>query len=128
MNILVILMTVLILLAIVMFVLFYVYLKKHYNEKHLSNDFEEDDDDEIELVNIKIDNVDYVMNANGYYVKRNEKIQVIFNNEIKDAIVTRENYVRQLNSLNIIPEKLIINGRSNMLIDDIVPIRKNNTL
>lgn len=128
MNILVILMTVLILLAIVMFVLFYVYLKKHYNEKHLSDDFEEDDDDEIELVNIKIDNVDYVMNANGYYVKRNEKIQVIFNNEIKDAIVTRENYVRQLNSLNIIPEKLIINGRSNMLIDDIVPIRKNNTL
>lgn len=45
-DILVILMVAFGLFAICMFILFYVYLKKHYNNKHMSDDYKKDIDRE----------------------------------------------------------------------------------
>ncbi len=45
-NVLVVLMVAFGLMAIVMFVVFYIYLKKYYNSKHLSDDYQKELDNE----------------------------------------------------------------------------------
>ncbi len=47
-DVLVILMVAFGLFAIVMFVLFFVYLKKYYNSRHIDNDYKKDIDEKIE--------------------------------------------------------------------------------
>ncbi len=47
-DILVILMIAFGLFAIIMFVLFFVYLKKYYNSRHINDDYQKDLDDHIE--------------------------------------------------------------------------------
>ncbi len=83
-DILVILMVAFGLFAIVMFVLFYVYLRKYYNKKHLEEDYEKlgDDDTEPELaeplkkesvnVNTSLNTIDDVYN-DGEFVPLKKK-------------------------------------------------------
>lgn len=60
-DILVILMMAFGLFAIAMFILFYVYLKKNYNKRHLNDDYMKDVDDEEEKNDSKkINYEDYV--------------------------------------------------------------------
>ena len=49
-DVLVILMVAFGLFAIVMFILFFVYLKKYYNNRHLNDDYRKEIDDEDDLV------------------------------------------------------------------------------
>ena len=122
MDILAILMVAFGLFAVLMFILFYAYIKKYYNEKHLVDDYHDDNDDVYDLVNILIGDKEYVFDANGYYLKLNEKVRVFMNNNTYDGIVTKENYK---DSPNDKPEKLLIEEvtkeelPSNVLVNDI---------
>lgn len=55
-DILLILMVAFGLFAIVMFVLFYVYLKKYYNKKHLEDDYEKVGEEDIESEDVNFEN------------------------------------------------------------------------
>lgn len=58
MNVLVILMVAFALFAILMFILFYVYAKKYYNEKHMVEDYNDDAIDEVDVLGKNTNNVD----------------------------------------------------------------------
>ncbi len=49
-DVLVILMVAFGLFAIIMFILFFIYLKKYYNNRHLNDDYRKEIDDEDDLV------------------------------------------------------------------------------
>ena len=69
-DILVILMVAFGLFTILMFVLFYVYVKKHYNNKHLSDDYEKDLEDNY-IKKEKLDNKkENVINDDEFVPKR----------------------------------------------------------
>lgn len=59
-EVLVILMVAFGLFAIIMFILFFVYLKKYYNNRHIDDDYKKDldkkilEDDEIEPINVDV--------------------------------------------------------------------------
>ena len=55
-DILVILMVAFGLFAILMFILFYVYAKKYYNDKHIIEDYEDEEHDTIENKNEEKEN------------------------------------------------------------------------
>ena len=108
-DILVILMIAFGLFAILMFILFYIYAKKHYNDKHINEDYEEISNEELELVEILISNKNYVFDANGYNVSEGEKVRVILNGETVNGRVIKANYMESLNKLTERPDKLILN-------------------
>ena len=80
-DVLVLLMVAFGLFAIVMFVLFYVYLKKYYNNKHLLNDYQKDidnnpieeDEDRHEEVIINVSENNY--SNNNDEIKPQNKIE-----------------------------------------------------
>ncbi len=109
-DILVILMIAFGLFAILMFILFYIYAKKHYNDKHINEDYEEISNEELELVEIIINNKNYVFDANGYDVSEGEKVRVILNGKIVNGRVIKANYTENLNKLIERPEKLVLSN------------------
>ncbi len=117
MDILAILMVAFALFAILMFILFYIYAKKYHNEKRISesyeDDFEENDtqdssNKEIELIDIMINEKDYIFDANNYHLYNNQEVDVIINGNSYHGIVTRSNYIDDLDSFTQIPTKLEI--------------------
>ena len=93
------------LFAILMFILFYAYAKKYYNEKHLTEDYE---DDEIDLVDIIINGKKYIFNANNYNLIENEKVKVLIENTVHDGIVSKSNYIGNISDYKVIPNKLVL--------------------
>ena len=106
-NILVILMMAFGLFAILMFILFYIYAKKHYNENHINEDYDLEDN-EIELVEIIINNKNYLFDSNGYNVEEGNKVRVVINGEVVNGRVIKANYEEPLSKLGKRPEKLIL--------------------
>ena len=79
-DILVILMVAFGLFAIIMFVLFYAYLKKYYNNKHISEDYKKDIDDTL---------------------IEEEEIEIPKEEEIKEE----RSFSKEMNSMKIIEEE-----------------------
>lgn len=124
MDILAILMVAFCLFAIGMFILFYIYAKKYHNEKNLSEDYmiddEEEQREEIELVDLSINDKDYVFDANGYHLNRYQEIDVIINGNIFTATVIRENYKDYLDNYNQVPTKLVIKEKEEIKDEEII--------
>lgn len=74
-DILVILMVAFGLFAIVMFVLFYVYLRKYYNNKHQIDDYEKIDDNDIEELDLEAKN-DTINNISPNVVESDEFVPI----------------------------------------------------
>ena len=120
MDILAILMVAFALFAILMFILFYIYAKKYRNEKRISESYEEDDIDnddtlepveykeEIELIDIMINDKDYIFDANNYHLYNSQEVEVLINGNSYHGIVTRSNYKDSLENFTQIPTKLEI--------------------
>ena len=109
-DILVILMMAFGLFAILMFILFYIYAKKYYNNKKLIDDYHEDnnDDDEIELVNILADNVTYILDANGYQLKKGQNVKFILDDKSIDGKVIKENYQEERSNIELPLKSLLL--------------------
>ena len=154
MDILAILMVAFCLFAIGMFILFYIYAKKYHNEKSINDDYkvyDGDDDnskDEIELVDITINNKDYVFDANGYNLYNYQEVEVVINDDSYMGTVTRGNYKDDINNYIQRPTKLVLKEKmdtnennefikeENLIVDipnssidisdeEFVPIKKN---
>ncbi len=126
MDILAILMVAFCLFAIAMFILFYVYAKKYRNEKNISEDYKEFDDEEegsskekIELIDIMINGKDYVFEANGYRLYSGEEVNVLINDNIFTGTVTKSNYKDDADNYTQVPTKLILEGKKEISEDDI---------
>lgn len=109
-NVLIILMMAFGLFAILMFILFYIYAKKHYNDNHLNEDYDDFSDDEVELVEILISNKSYVFDANVFNLEEGQKVRVILNGETVNGRVIKANYMESLNKLTKRPEKLVLSN------------------
>ena len=105
-DILVILMMAFGLFAILMFILFYIYAKKYYNEKHLTDDYEEDE--EKEFIDIMINGKNYTFYANNENLKNGNKVKVMIDGKIRNGIVKRENYFESLSKIKKEPKLLEI--------------------
>ena len=108
MDILAMLMVAFGLFAILMFILFYAYVKKYYNEKHLTEDYNDSLGEEIDLVNIIIDNKNYVFDANDYNLIKDENVRVLIDNKVYDGKVIRGNYIGNTRDYQAIPSKLVL--------------------
>lgn len=111
-DILVILMMAFGLFAILMFILFYVYAKKYYNNKHLIDDIEDNDDneteEEIELVDILINDQMHTFDANDTILEKDDKIKLLMDNEVCDGVVVKANYKSLVSKLEEKPRLLFI--------------------
>ena len=87
--------------------MFYIYAKKHYNENHINEDYDLEDN-EIELVEIIINNKNYLFDSNGYNVEEGNKVRVVINGEVVNGRVIKANYEEPLSKLGKRPEKLIL--------------------
>ena len=108
----------------------YTYAKKHYNDQHISEDYEDLQDEEFELVEILINEKKYLFDANEYKLNENEKVKVVLDGNVVSGRVTRANYYNTIGKLNERPVKLILknddkNNASPSSDDmDFVPLRK----
>ena len=129
-DVLVILMMAFGLFAILMFILFYIYAKKNYNDKHINEDYTDLLGEDIELVEILINNEKQIFDVNEYSLSVNEKVKVVIDGKIVDGIVTKANYRENLDKLAERPLKLLLNKDINsnqVSIDDemeLVPLKK----
>lgn len=136
MDILAILMVAFCLFAIGMFILFYIYARKYHNEKNMSDDYKVIDDenpkDEIELIDISINNKDYVFDANGYNLYNYQEVEVVIDGNSYIGTVTRGNYQDDVNNYIQMPTKLVlkekmdINDSSEVINKELV-IEDNNS-
>ncbi len=114
MDILAILMVAFCLFAILMFILFYIYAKKYYNEKKISDDYKlesdevNDDIPKIELIDISINGKNYVFDANNYHLNYNDMVKVMINGFTYNGVVTKGNYMDDLGHYSQIPTKLVL--------------------
>ena len=111
-DILVILMMAFGLFAILMFILFYIYAKKYYNEKHLTEDYQEDE--ECELIDIRINDKVIVFDSNNYELSTNDHVKVIIDNNIYDGLVEKGNYKELLSNIKDTPRLLVIDNSSDI--------------
>ncbi len=121
MDVLAVLMVAFGLFAILMFILFYIYVKKYSNEKHLSEDYEDSSLDDFDLVNIVINGEERIFNANDYNLCENEKVHVKIDNDIYEGIVSKGNYIANGGEFKFLPEKLVLQeeSESNKVDEDI---------
>ena len=155
MDILAILMVAFALFAILMFILFFVYAKKYHNEKKISEDYNDLDDEEssdndemldvkkeIELIDIMINDKNYVFDANNYHLNNNQDVLVSINGIDYRGIVTKSNYKADLDDFIQIPTKLELNENVEIFdkkteeventqessndMEEFVPIKKNS--
>lgn len=116
MDILAILMVAFCLFAILMFILFYIYARKYYNQKKISDDYTVldkdevtyDDSSQIELIDIMINGKNYVFDANNNHLNYNETVRININGSVYTGIVIKDNYKDDLGHFEQIPTKLIL--------------------
>lgn len=106
-DVLVILMMAFGLFAILMFILFYVYAKRYFNEKKLTDDYNLDDE-EREYIDISVDDMEYTFYADGNNLKKDDKVRVKIDGIVKDGIVTKANYFEYTRKLSNVPRALEI--------------------
>ena len=106
-DILVILMMAFGLFAILMFILFYIYAKKYYNAKHLTDNYQ-DDNEECELIDILINDKIITFDANNYILSNDEQVKVVMDNNIYDGIVKKGNYNESINNIIETPRLLVL--------------------
>ncbi len=116
-DILVILMMAFGLFAILMFILFYIYAKKYYNAKHLTENYQ-DDDDECELIDILINNKIITFDANNYILSNNDHVKVVMDNNTFDGIVKKENYMEHINNVVETPRLLVLDMKKEEKVED----------
>jgi len=116
-DILVILMMAFGLFAILMFILFYIYAKKYYNTKHLTENYQ-DDDEECELIDILINDKIITFDANNYILSNNDHVKVMMDNNIFDGIVKKENYVEHINNIVETPRLLVLDMKKEEKVED----------
>ena len=133
MDILAILMVAFALFAILMFILFYIFAKKYHNEKRISEDYNDLDNDEIvvdedkieekkniELIDIWIENKSYVFEANNYHLYVNQDVSVLVNDRTYRGVVTRSNYLDDITNYPQLPTKLVLKEEKDEVIPDIM--------
>ena len=133
MDVLAILMVAFALFAILMFILFYIFAKRYHNEKSISDDYKDLDNDddvvvddrptvkqEIELVDIWINSKDYVFDANKHQLFVNQEVDVVVNDNTYHGVVTRSNYLDDLANYPQLPTKLVIKEKEETIIPDII--------
>lgn len=116
-DILVILMMAFGLFAILMFILFYIYAKKYYNTKHLTENYQ-DDDEECELIDILINDKIITFDANNYILSNNDHVKVVMDNNTFDGIVKKENYVEHINNVVETPRLLVLDTKKEEKVED----------
>ena len=115
-DILVILMMAFGLFAILMFILFYIYAKKYYNTKHLTDNYR-DDDEECELIDILINDKIVTFDANNNVLSNDEQVKVIMDNNTYDGIVKKENYHENINNIIVTPRLLVLDTNKEKIVD-----------
>ena len=116
-DILVILMMAFGLFAILMFILFYIYVKKYYNAKHLTENYQSEDE-ECELVDIMINDNIVTFDANNYILNTEEQVKVVMDNHIYNGIVKRENYNESINNIVETPRLLVLDTKKEEKVED----------
>lgn len=61
-----------------------------------------------EVVNVLINKRNYIFLANNNIVSKNDRLKVVIDNKIYFGVVTKANYIRDINLMKIKPRKLII--------------------
>lgn len=112
-DILVIVMMAFGLLAILMLILTIVYARKHYNEKHLQEDYDDDSVDNItmEVIDIKINGKVYTFEAKNERLKKDEIVTIMMDGMVFTGTVTKENYLGTFNLSDNKPYTLVIKQR-----------------
>ena len=115
-DILVIVMMAFGLLAILMLILTIVYARKHYNEKHLQEDYDDDSVDNItmEVIDIKINGKVYTFEAKNERLKKDEIVTLTLDGMVFTGTVTKENYLGTFNLSDNKPYTLVIKHRHEM--------------
>lgn len=116
MDILVILMMAFGLFAILMFILFYIYAKKYYNEKHIIDE-EMDNTVNIDAVDISIRGNVITFDANNKNLMNGERVSLMYNNTPCNGIVTRSNYELHLEMGEKIPNRLVLIPKENVEVE-----------
>lgn len=106
-DILVILMMAFGLFAILMFILFYIYAKKYYNTKHLTDNYL-DDNEECDLIDIMINGKIITFDANNYILSNDENVKVMMDNNTYDGVVKKGNYNENINNIIETPRLLVL--------------------
>ena len=95
------------LFAILMFILFYVYAKKYYNEKHTIEE-EVDNTVDIEAVDISVKGIVVTFDANNKKLVNGESVRIMYNYEPCNGIVVRGNYQLHLEIGHNLPTRLVL--------------------
>lgn len=106
-DVLVILMMAFGLFAILMFILFYIYAKRYFNEKKLTDDYNLDDE-EREYIDILADKMEYTFYADGNTFKKDDEVKVKIDGAIKSGVIVRPNYFEYTRKLKNVPRVLEI--------------------
>ena len=129
MDVLAILMVAFCLFAILMFILFYVYARKYYNARKISEDYTKlesddivDDTPKIELIDISINGKNYVFDANNHQLRYNDVVRININGNIYQGVVTKGNYKDDLGRYEQVPTRLILEEKEEV-VD--VPVYEN---
>ena len=80
------------------------------------------DNNEKELINVLINNKNYIFLANGNYVTKGEHVKVIINNRTYFGTITKANYMRDISTMKTKPIKLII--KKSKISEEMVPKKK----
>ena len=106
-DVLVILMMAFGLFAILMFILFYIYAKRYFNEKKLTDDYNLDDE-ERELIDISVDGEVYTFYADNKTLNKDDEVNVKIDGVFKKGVVTKSNYFEYTRKLANVPRVLEI--------------------
>ena len=127
MDTLVILMVAFGLFAVAMFVLFYIYAKKYYNEKHLTEDYKDDSEDNVnvEVIDVQANGNTYTFDADGKYYAKDQVIRLLIDGNYVDAVVTHTNYMKNYTSVNDLPKKVVLEEKKE-IVEEVTPVENSN--
>jgi len=112
-DILVILMMAFGLFAILMFILFYIYAKKYYNFKHINEEYNLDE--EVELIDILVNKKVITFDANGYQLKKDDKVYIKVDGNEYDGVVQKDNYKKMISAIKETPKLLVLIDKKEIL-------------